>query len=311
LEVHAKGKPLTPDFSLDGVAKQTPGVSGADLANLVNESAILAARWGNTSIGSNEFGEAIDRLVAGPERKSRVISQHEKTLTAYHEAGHALVAQMSPHADVTQKISIVARGSMGGYTRFLPEEERSLGTKEQFKAMLGTAMGGRVAEQLAFGEITTGASNDFEQATRVARNMVTRYGMSETLGPRTFGRREELVFLGREMGEQRDYSDKIAEQIDVEVHDLIEEAHQTATKILTEFRGKLDQIAQYLVEFESVEGEELKSLFEIDSSLTPDVVTKTVRSGHPSSTDSTGQISDSPRPDQEPDPGPTRAPAPQ
>ena len=309
LEVHAKGKPITPDFSLNGVAKQTPGFSGADLANVVNESAILAARWGKTTIGLNEFGEAIDRLVAGPERKSRVISDHEKALTAYHEAGHALVARMSPHADVTQKISIVSRGAMGGYTRFLPEEERSMGTKNQFKAMLGTAMGGRVAEQLAFGEITTGASNDFEQATRIARNMVTRYGMSEALGLRTFGRRDDLVFLGREMGEQRDYSDKIAEEIDTEVHSLLDEAHQTATSILTEFRGKLDQIAHYLVEFESVEGEELRLLFDIDPSVTPEAVGKAVRRDRGSSEEHSGHSPTDSRLDQEPDSGSTPAPA--
>ena len=317
LDVHSKGKPVEPNFSLDVVAKQTPGFSGADLANLVNEAAILAARRGKKTIGKDEFGEAIDRVVAGPERKSRVISEHEKELTAYHEAGHALVARMSPHADITHKISIVARGAMGGYTRFLPEEERYLGTKDHFKAMLGMAMGGRVAEHLAFDEVTTGASNDFEQATRMARNMVTRYGMSEKLGPRTFGRREELVFLGREISEQRDYSDRIAEEIDAEVHALIEEAHDRATKILTKNRAKLDQIARYLVQFESIEGEELARLFDVDPSASKEAVIEAVRVSaapvekdpEPPSGKSEVEEAESPLPDQEKGPGPAPAPA--
>ena len=315
LEVHSKGKPVEPNLSLDVVAKQTPGFSGADLANLVNEAAILAARRGKKTIGRDEFGEAIDRVVAGPERKSRVISEHEKELTAYHEAGHALVARMSPHADITHKISIVARGAMGGYTRFLPEEERYLGTKDHFKAMLGMAMGGRVAEHLTFDEVTTGASNDFEQATRMARNMVTRYGMSEKLGPRTFGRREELVFLGREISEQRDYSDRIAEEIDAEVHALIEEAHDRATKILTKYRAKLDQIARYLVQFESIEGEELARLFDVDPSASKEAVIEVVRVSaapvekdpEPPSGKSEVEEAESPLPDQEKGPAPAPA----
>ena len=277
LGVHTKGKPVEESVSADTVARQTVGFSGADLANLVNESAILAARRNKKSVGQDEFGEAIDRVIAGPERKSRVISKHEKDLTAFHEAGHALVARKMPQADPTHKISIVARGAMGGYTRFLPVEERHLQSKKQFEAMLAVAMGGRMAEEVSFGEVTTGASNDFEQATRLARNMVTRFGMSEKLGPRTFGRREELVFLGREISEQRDYSDRIAEEIDGEVHTLLETAHDAARQILTENRAKLDQMAQFLVQFESIEGEELERLFTIDPSASAEEVARTVR----------------------------------
>ena len=184
---------------------------------------------------------------------------------------------MMPHADPTHKISIVARGAMGGYTRFLPDEERHLHSKKQFEAMLAVAMGGRMAEEVSFGEVTTGASNDFEQATRIARNMVTRFGMSDKLGPRTFGRREELVFLGREISEQRDYSDRIAEEIDNEVHILLDTAHNAARQILTENRAKLDQMAHFLVQFESIEGEELERLFTVDPSASAEEVAETVR----------------------------------
>ena len=183
LDVHAKGKPLAENVDMDRVARQTVGFSGADLANLVNESAILAARRNKSIIGPEEFAESIDRVIAGPERKSRVISQKEKELTAYHEAGHALVGHMLPHADPVSKISIVARGQMGGYTRFVPKEDRSLITKRQLEARLAYALGGRAAEEIIFDETTTGASNDLEQATNIARTMVTRFGMSEKLGP--------------------------------------------------------------------------------------------------------------------------------
>lgn len=261
LNVHGKGKPVAADVSLSTVAQQTPGFSGADLANLINEAAILAARWGKTEIGPNEFAEAIDRVIAGPERKSRVISMKEKEVTAYHEAGHALVAHMLPDADPVHKISIIARGGMGGYTRLLPTEDRYLMTKGQFTDMLATSLGGRVAEEITFQIITTGASNDLEHATNLARQMVTRYGMSERLGPRTFGKKEELVFLGREISEQRDYSDKIAEEIDGEVHNLIDVAYKTATQLLNTHRTKLVQIANYLIRNETVEGKELQELF--------------------------------------------------
>ena len=261
LKVHAKGKPLAEDTDLEIVAKQTVGFSGADLANLVNESAILAARRQKTLITSEEFAESVDRVIAGPERKTRVISQREKEITAYHEAGHALVAYVLPNADMPFKVTIVARGQTGGHTRYLPEEDRHLWTKGQFQDMMAAAMGGRVAEELVFDEITTGASNDLEQATQIARTMVTRYGMSEKLGPRTFGKREELVFLGREISEQRDYSDRIAEEIDEDVHRLVSTAYKTANKVLTENRPKLSNLAKYLIAHETAEEETIGELF--------------------------------------------------
>ena len=262
LDVHAKGKPLAENVDMDRVARQTVGFSGADLANLVNESAILAARRNKTIIGPEEFAESIDRVIAGPERKSRVISQKEKELTAYHEAGHALVGHLLPHADPVSKISIVARGQMGGYTRFVPKEDRSLITKRQLEARLAYALGGRAAEEIIFDETTTGASNDLEQATNIARTMVTRFGMSEKLGPRTFGKREELVFLGREISEQRDYSDQVAETIDDEVFNLIDSANRNARDIIVEHRAKLTKLAKYLIVHETVEEDELIELLD-------------------------------------------------
>ncbi|HLF04403.1 MAG TPA: ATP-dependent zinc metalloprotease FtsH [Dehalococcoidia bacterium] len=266
LKVHSAGKPLAPEINLDVLAKETPGFSGADLSNLVNEAAILAARKSQKSIFMAEFEEAVERVVAGPERKSRVISRREKEMTAYHEAGHALVAWALPHADRVHKISIVARGNMGGHTTLLPEEERYLWTKNQFEDMLAVTMGGRVAEQLIFSEITTGASNDIERATKVALSMIKRYGMSEALGPRTFGKREELVFLGREISEERDYGDKVAEEIDTEVKGLMAHAYQRAEQVLVSHKPKLVSVAEYLIEHESVAGEELNRLFNSDGS---------------------------------------------
>lgn len=262
IDVHSKGKPLASDVDLTAVAQQTPGFSGADLANLVNEAAILTARRAKKEIGQDEFAEAIDRVIGGPERRSRVISTREREITAYHEAGHALVARLLPNADPVQKISIIARGTMGGYTRLLPNEDRYLMTKGQFEDMLATSLGGRVAEEINFNEVTTGASNDLETATNLARNMVTRYGMSEKLGPRTFGKKEELVFLGREISEQRDYSDRIAEEIDEEVRQLIHNAYTKATELLTNNSKKLAQIAKYLITYETVEGDALQNLFD-------------------------------------------------
>ena len=262
LKVHASGKPLAQGVSLETLAKQTPGFSGADLANLVNEAALLSARRNRKLIGMSEFEESIDRVIAGPERKGHIISPREKEMTAYHEAGHALVAWKLPHADPVHKISIVSRGNMGGYTRLLPNEDRYLWTKNQFDDMLSTALGGRVAEELVFTEVTTGASNDLENATKIALRMVKQYGMSANLGPRTFGRREELVFLGREIHEERDYSDKIAEEIDLEVRALIGTAYGKAQEILTVHSEKLAEVAQYLIKHESVEGADLKRLFD-------------------------------------------------
>ncbi|MCZ6614474.1 MAG: ATP-dependent zinc metalloprotease FtsH [Chloroflexi bacterium] len=265
LQVHSKGKPIDTDVNMEVVAKETPGFSGADLANLVNEAAILAARRSKKTVTFDEFGEAIDRVIAGPERKSRIVNHREKEITAYHEGGHALVGHLLPHADPVHKVSIVARGQMGGYTRFVPPEDRYLTSRAQFNDMLATALGGRVAEELTFGEITTGASNDLEHATRLARNMVTRFGMSEKLGPRTFGKREELVFLGREISEQRDYGDRVAEEIDQEVHAIIQAAHTAATELLTAHKAKLVQLARHLISHETLEGDALNKLLESEA----------------------------------------------
>ncbi len=261
LEVHTKGKPLDPSVDLETIAKQTPGFSGADLANLVNEAAILAARRNKKEIGLAELEDSIDRVLAGPERKSRIISQREKEITAYHEAGHALVARMLPNADPVHKISIIARGTMGGYTRQLPTEDRYLITRSQFEDMLATLMGGRTAEEIIFNEVSTGGQNDIERATEIARMMVTQFGMSEKLGPRTFGKREQLVFLGKEITEHRNYSDKVAQEIDEEVRNVIEKAYNTAREILTQNKAKLIQIAKRLIVEETIEGKALEELF--------------------------------------------------
>jgi len=261
LKVHASGKPLAESVDLEVLAKQTAGFSGADLANLVNEAAILSARRGKKVIEMQELEESIDRVIAGPERKSRKISHKEKEITAYHEAGHALVARMLPNADPVHKISIVARGVMGGYTRLLPTEDRYLLTRSQIKDTLTTMLAGHAAEELVFNEMTTGSQNDIEQATKLARKMVTDYGMSDRLGPRTFGHKEELVFLGREISEQRDYSEKVAQEIDEEVHSIIQQSYETAKGILAEHRTKLAQIAERLIVQETLEGEELEALF--------------------------------------------------
>ena len=260
LKVHANGKPLAEAVNLEVLAKQTVGFSGADLANLLNEAAILAARRGKDAIDMQELEESIDRVIAGPERKSRRISPKEKEITAYHEAGHALVAKMLPNADPVHKISIVARGISLGHTRQLPTEDRYLMTRSQFNDMLATLLAGHTAEKLIFNEMTTGGADDIERATMIARKMTTDYGMSDKLGPRTFGHKEELVFLGREITEQRNYSEKVAQVIDEEVHNLIEHASQTATMILTENKDRLIRIAQELITKETLEGEELEAV---------------------------------------------------
>jgi cell division protease FtsH len=262
LDVHSKGKPIDKDVDLARIARQTPGFSGADLANLVNEAALLSARRNKKSIAFAELAEAIDRVIAGPERKSRVISQRERELTAYHESGHALVAFHMPGADMVWKISIVSRGQMGGYTRYLPQEDRYIQTRKQFEAMIATAMGGRSAELLKFSEVTTGASNDIDVATRIARQMVTRYGMSDKLGPRSLGKRQEAIFLGRELTEERDYSLKTENIIDAEVDRLLGEGKQNADRILGEHMDQLDRLSQYLLENETIEGEDMKSLLQ-------------------------------------------------
>jgi cell division protease FtsH len=268
--VHTKGKPLDKDVDAEVLAKQTPGFSGADLANLVNEAAILTARRNKKKVTMHEFEEAVDRVIAGPERKSRVISPKEKEIIAYHEAGHALVSHILPNADPVYKITIVSRGMTGGFTRFMPAEDRNLWTRSQFKDALAAILGGMVAEELTLGEMTTGPQDDLERATKIARQMVTQWGMSERLGPRTFGKREEMVFLGREISEQRNYSEKVAEEIDEEVRRIVDEAYQSARTVLVEKRAKLDQIAKHLIEVETIEGETLEALFaaEVDEELT-------------------------------------------
>jgi cell division protease FtsH len=253
LEVHAKGKPLAKSANLEVLAKQTPGFSGADLANLINEAAILAARRNLKEVGMKELEDSIDRVIAGPEKKGRIISQKEKEIIAYHETGHALVAKMLPNADPVHKISVVARGMIGGWTRFLPTEDRHLWTHSQFDDRLAVSLAGRAAEEIIFGEVTTGAQNDLEQSTNLARKMVTEYGMSDKLGPRTFGKREELIFLGREIHEQRNYGDKIADEIDDEVKVLIQRAHETAKNILTENKERLKLVAERLMVEETIE----------------------------------------------------------
>ncbi|MGH2461661.1 MAG: ATP-dependent zinc metalloprotease FtsH, partial [Chloroflexota bacterium] len=261
LEVHMRGKPLDATVSNEVLAKQTAGFSGADLANLVNEAAILSARRNKKKIGMLEMEEAIDRVIAGPERKSRIISEKEKLVTAYHEAGHAVVARMLTNLDPLHKVSIIARGMMGGYTRLLPVEDRYLWNKSQFEETLAFALGGRVAEEIVFGEITTGAENDIERATHMARKMVTEYGMSKRIGPVAMGHKEELIFLGREIGEQKNYSEKSAEAIDEEIQGFIGTAYTRARGLLTEHREVLDRLAQRLMRDETIEGAELEECF--------------------------------------------------
>ncbi len=260
-KVHMKGKPLASNVDIEVLARATPGFVGADIENTVNEAALLAARRNRKSIGMTEFQEAIERVQLGPERKSRVISQEEREITAYHEAGHAIVSHMLPHASEVRKVTIIPRGMAGGVTWYLDEDLNYL-SRSKFKAMIATALGGRAAEEIVFGEITTGASSDLQYVTRQARAMVTQYGMSEDLGLRVYGERQELVFLGREISEQRDYSDAVAEKIDEEVRRIIDGEHARAHRILTENRDKLELIAQRLLEVETLESEEFVALME-------------------------------------------------
>jgi cell division protease FtsH len=261
LEVHTRGKPMENSVSIENLDRQTSGFSGADLENLVNEAAILAARRNKKVIGRSELTEAIDRVIAGPQRKSRVISERERLMTAYHEAGHALVARMLAHADPVRKFSIVARGMAGGYTRMVPDEDRLFKTKAQFEDDIAVFMAGQLAEQLVFEEISTGASNDIERATAIARRMVTEFGMS-SLGPLAFGKKDEMVFLGREISEQRNYSDEIAFKIDQEVRQIVDRAHQRALEIIQRHFDRLEAIARLLIQEETIEDEELERLFD-------------------------------------------------
>ncbi len=264
LKVHVQGKPLADDVDLLVLAKQTPGFTGADIENFVNEAAILAARRNKSRIGMDELQEAIERVIAGPERKSRLITEHEKRLTAYHEAGHAIIFHTLPNCDPVHKVSIIARGMAGGYTMSLPEDDSRLRlqSKAQFEDELAAMLGGRVAEELVFNDITTGASSDLRRATQTARAMVTEYAMTEALGQRTFGQKEEMVFLGREIGEQRDYSEEMASKIDVEIKNLLDIAYQRAKEVLITSRDKLDAIAQALIERETLDAPEFEAIMQ-------------------------------------------------
>jgi len=260
LDVHARNKPLDSTVDLDVLARQTPGFSGADLANLINEAAILAARGNKKVIGMEELGEGIERVIAGPERKSRRLSDHEKEVTAYHEVGHALVAKALPKCDPVHKVSIISRGQALGLTWYLPTEDRYLRSKAELMDQIAAAMGGRVAEEIVFHDVTWGAENDIQRVTNIARRMVTQWGMSEKLGPVTMGHKEELVFLGRDLGEQRNYSEEVAAMIDEEVRAIVNHGYQTAKAILSKQRDKLDLVAERLKAVETLDGNELDEI---------------------------------------------------
>jgi len=264
LRVHTKGKPLAQGVDVDILARRTPGFTGADLANMVNEAALLSARHNKKSIDMYEMEEAIDRVVAGPEKKTRLISDKEKEVIAYHESGHALVAHTLPNADPVHKISIIPRGRSLGYTLTLPMEDKYLVTKSELVDELSMLLGGRVSEEMVFGDITTGDQNDIERATKIARQMVMEYGMSDKLGPMTLGHKQDQVFLGRDFVAEPNYSDEVAYEIDQEVRRLIEEAHQEAQRILTDQRNRLDVIARILIDRETVDKDELSELLEGD-----------------------------------------------
>jgi cell division protease FtsH len=261
LRVHVKGKPLEPSVDLGSLARGTPGFVGADLENLVNEGAILAARRNKKSIGQIDLEEAIERVVMGPERKSRLISDEEKRIIAYHEAGHAVAMNAIPEADPVQKITIVGRGQAGGLTWYRPEDDRILTSRKKMTAALVGLLGGRVAEELVFDDVTSGASSDIERVTQMARMMVTRMGMSNEMGLMTYGQKEELIFLGREISEQRDYSEAIAEKIDAEVRKLVDESYKITKKLLTKYRKELDAVAQKLLEVETLSRDEFERIF--------------------------------------------------
>ncbi len=260
LDVHVRGKPLAADVDLDVIAKQTPGFAGADLENLVNEAAILAARRNRRSISTDELQEAIERVIAGPERRSRLITPKEKEIVAYHEAGHAVAMHVLPNHDPVHKVTIVPRGMAGGYTMSLPEEETNLMTREKFRDQLVALLGGRVAEEIRFGDFTTGASNDLERVTGMARAMVTQWGMSERLGPIRYGEREEMMFLNRAFSEHRNYSDKVAQAIDEEIKRLVDEAHDECHRLLSEHWESLQRVALRLLEVETINAAEFEAL---------------------------------------------------
>ncbi len=260
-KVHVRGKPLGEDIELSVLAKSTPGFVGADIENMVNEAAILAARRNRKIILMADFEEAMERVMLGPERKSRIITPKEKKITAFHEAGHAVVMRALPNSDQVRKVSIIPRGFAAGLTWSMPEDDSSHMTRSKLKDLLAGILGGRSAEELVFNELTTGASNDLEKATEIARSMVTRWGMSDKLGPLVYGKKEELVFLGKELGEQRDYSEAVAQEIDGEVRLIMAEAHETARKTLEANREKLDRIANTLMEIESLDTADFEAVW--------------------------------------------------
>lgn len=261
LKVHAENKPFETNVDLRKVAERTPGFSGADLANVLNEGAILAARRNKKAIEQIDILESIEKVLLGPERKSHLLTDKEKKITAYHESGHALIAHELPNTDPVQKVSIISRGQAAGYTLKLPEEDRHLHAKSEFISELAVFLGGWVAEKITFGEVTTGASNDLHQATKLAKSLITQYGMDEELGPRTFGEREELIFLGKEIHEQRDYSDKTAELIDQQISAMIAQAQKTAHTILTKQKDQLEKIVNELLKKETLERQDFEALF--------------------------------------------------
>lgn len=257
--VHMRGKPVSKHVNVEVLAKATPGFAGADIENTVNEAALLAARRDRPNIGMPEFHEAIERVQLGPERRSRVMTDEDKEITAYHEAGHAVVSHFVPHALPLRKVTIVPRGPAGGVTWYLEDDQQYVSTNK-LMARMATALGGRVAEEIIFGDVTTGASSDLNYVTRLARSMVTQWGMSDKLGLRTYGERQEMVFLGREISEQRNYSDALAEEIDREVRVLIDESYQMATDVLTNHRHVLELVSQTLIEQETLDGDEFQAL---------------------------------------------------
>ncbi|MCX7831724.1 MAG: ATP-dependent zinc metalloprotease FtsH [Actinobacteria bacterium] len=278
LKVHTRGKPLAKDVDLEVLARRTPGFTGADLANMVNEAAILAARHRKKLIDMQEFEEAIDRVLAGPEKRSRIISDKEKEIIAYHEAGHALVAHILPNTNPVHKISIIPRGRALGYTLTLPTEDRYLVTKSELLDELAMMLAGRVAEEMVFGDVTTGASDDLERATKIARQMVTEYGMSENLGPLTFGHKTGEVFLGRDLAREPNYSPEVAYEIDKEVRQIIDTAYARAKKILEENKAGLDRLARTLIEKETITSDELYLILNEDSGQETETSEETVSS---------------------------------
>ncbi len=290
LEVHVRGKPLAADVDLDVIAKQTPGFAGADLENLVNEAAILAARRNRRSIGNEELQEAIERVIAGPERRSRLITPKEKEIVAYHEAGHAVAMHVLPNHDPVHKVTIVPRGMAGGYTMSLPDEESNLMTRAKFCDQLVALLGGRVAEKIRFGDVTTGAANDLERVTAMARAMVTQWGMSERLGPIRYGEREEMMFLNRAFSEHRNYSDKVAQAIDEEVKRLVDEAHERCHQLLLEHWEALERVAQRLLEVETLNAAEFQALMRGETPVEDSAVALRGQESPASASKTAGQV---------------------